>query len=144
MSDSKTSEIIIGIDLGTTNSLVAHADERGPRIIESPEGQRILPSVVRIDARTGQTLVGREARLHAVERPTETVFSIKRLMGKGLADVQPELPYLPYRVIQRAESSQMVDVAIGDRHYSPQQISALILSELKRWAEAHFGREVKK
>src|SRR5882724_2035312 len=116
-----TSEVIIGIDLGTTNSLVAYADERGPRIIESPDSQRILPSVVRIDPTSGEIVVGREARQHAVERPTETVFSIKRLMGKGMSDVQAELPFLPYQVVPHA-SGQMVDVSIGDKRFSPQQI----------------------
>ncbi len=137
-------EIIIGIDLGTTNSLVAHMDERGPRIIEGPGGERILPSVVYVDPVTGAPTVGKSAREHAVERPTETVFSVKRLMGKGMEDVKSELAYLPYRVVAHSDSNQMVDVEIAGRRHTPQQISAMILAELKSWAEKHFGREVKK
>jgi molecular chaperone DnaK (HSP70) len=143
---SPTPELIIGIDLGTTNSLVAHCDERGPHIITSPElpHHRILPSVVHIDPATGHPTVGHLAREHAVERPTETLHSIKRLMGRGLHDLAPELPFLPYSVVPHGQSSRMVDVQIGDRRYTPQQVSALILAELKRWAEAHFQREVRK
>lgn len=141
---SPSAELIIGIDLGTTNSLVAYCDERGPRIISAPDGRKHLPSVVYINPITGQSDIGQSARDHAVERPTETIHSVKRLMGRGMADVAGELPYLPYRVVPHGAEHGMVDVAIGDRTYTPQQISAMILAELKRWAEAHFGREVKK
>ncbi len=137
-------DIVIGIDLGTTNSLVAYSDESGPHIIAGPDGQRTLPSVVYIDPATGQATVGREARRQAVRRPMETVFSIKRLMGKGLGDVQGELAYLPYQVVQRGDDSAMAEVEIGGRRYSPQEISAMILAELKGWAEAHFNKPVSK
>jgi molecular chaperone DnaK (HSP70) len=92
-------DIIIGIDLGTTNSLVAWADERGPMIIGGPggDGDRLLPSVVGFDPETGRVTVGAQARAHAVERPLTTVHSIKRLMGKGYADARDEAAALPYR-----------------------------------------------
>lgn len=141
---SAAPEPIIGIDLGTTNSLVAYCDERGPRIITSPDGQhRHLPSVVRIDPVTGRPEVGHDARNRAVERPTETVYSIKRLMGRGLADIAPELPFLPYAVADHPSRS-MVEVVVGDHRYTPQQISAMILAELKRWASADLGVDVRK
>jgi hypothetical protein len=81
---------IVGIDLGTTNSLVAWCDQTGPHIIPDDRGRNLLPSVVRFDPRSGEVLaVGHEARAHAVEFPQETVFSVKRLMGRGIGDVQP-------------------------------------------------------
>ncbi|MCP4251228.1 MAG: Fe-S protein assembly chaperone HscA [bacterium] len=147
MSDER--DIIIGIDLGTTNSLVAYADEKGPMIIEDPDGTQgtVLPSVIGFDPETGEPVVGREARDHAVERPTSTVYSVKRLMGLGFADVAEEAARLPYQVVRRADAEEARDVAavqIGQQVLTPPQLSALILGKLKRWAEAHFGRSVTK
>jgi molecular chaperone DnaK (HSP70) len=140
-------DVIVGIDLGTTNSLVAHCDERGPRIIAAPDGRRHLPSVVYLGV-GGEVEVGQGARDRAVERPTETVYSVKRLMGRGLADVAGELAFLPYQVVPHvggdAGDSAMVDVEVHGVRHTPQEISATILRELKGWAEAHFGHEVKK
>ena len=95
-------EPIIGIDLGTTNSLVAYCDEAGPRVLESPGGQRILPSVVRLSPETGKPeAVGDEARAHAVEYPTTTVYSAKRLMGRSLEDLgEAEREHLAYEVVE--------------------------------------------
>ena len=190
------SDLVIGIDLGTTNSLVAFCDAQGPRLIASPQGQRLLPSVVHIDPATGQATVGDAARDHAVQRPMETIFSVKRLMGRGIADLRDDLNYLPYRVVPHAgdgdesaagvplasgaasapgaasgsgaaspsasatgtassaawafgagvatDTAAMVDVQIAGRRYAPQEISAMILAELKHWAEAHFGKPVTK
>lgn len=139
-------EPIIGIDLGTTNSLVAYCDEHGPRILEGPDGQRLLPSVVRYgepgNARGQVEAIGREARTHAVEHPHNTVFSAKRLMGRSVRDVQGELSYLPYEVVEGEHNTARVRIA--DRLFSPQEISAVILSELRRWAEAAMGRPVRK
>ena len=105
------SDVIIGIDLGTTNSLVAFADAAGPRIIASPDGQESLPSVVHIDPATGARTVGAQARRRAVERPMETIYSIKRLMGRSLDEIRPDLRYLTYRVVEHAGGdSQTVDV----------------------------------
>jgi len=138
--------LIVGIDLGTTNSLVAFADERGPRLI-CPDGQDdpILPSVVSIE-KYG-FIVGREARAHAIEKPLTTIHSIKRLMGKGFADLENDLSTLPYAVERRLDEHESRDIAVvrcGDQTYAPAQISAMILGELKAWATAHFGREVTK
>jgi Fe-S protein assembly chaperone HscA len=144
---SRQDTVIVGIDLGTTNSLVAYADERGPRIIAGEDGENLVPSVVRVDLETGEVIVGREARARAVEQPEVTVFSIKRLMGRGFADVQDELKWLPYRVIQRPAEAGQRDVAAVDIHgraYTPPELSAMVLRELKRRAERHFGCEVRK
>lgn len=144
------SELIIGIDLGTSNSLVAFCDQRGPQIIPSPDGRRILPSVVCIDPAGGGLTVGHDAAEHAVEKADLTVFSIKRLMGRGIDDVQGELSYLPYQVLPHTDgedgsaSEGMVDVQVAGRRFTPQQISAMILAELKGWAEAHFRKPVSK
>lgn len=136
-------EPIIGIDLGTTNSLVAWCDATGPRMIESPAGQAILPSVVRFDPTGGAPqAVGEEARRHAVEFPEHTIFSAKRLMGRGVEAVRGELNYLPYQVVEGERNTARI--AVGKRIYTPQEISAYILRELKQWAGAHFGREVRK
>lgn len=145
-------DVIIGIDLGTTNSLVAYCAEAGPRVIASPDGRRTLPSVVHIDPLTGAATVGQAARDRAVERATETIYSVKRLMGRGMADVAGELKHLAYSVVPHAptapgggdDTQKMVDVVVGDKRYTPQQVSAMILGELRRWAEAHFGHEVRK
>lgn len=139
-------EPIIGIDLGTTNSLVAWCDEKGPRIIPDAQGRKLLPSIVRFDVATGRAAaVGHEARQHAVEFPRETVFSVKRLMGRGMADVAGELDYLPYEVVGGDQDTARVRIGgEGGRVFSPQEISAIILRELKARADAWFGRDVRK
>lgn len=134
---------IIGIDLGTTNSLAAYCDERGPRILEGPGGQRLLPSVVRYGDPSGQVeAIGREARSHSVEHPHNTIFSAKRLMGRSVADIEGELEYLPYEVVDGGHNTARVKIA--ERLYSPQEISAVILSELRRWAELALGEPVRR
>ena len=137
-----TQEPIIGIDLGTTNSLVAHCDEAGPRILSAHEGERILPSVVRLSEEGQIEAIGAEARRHAVEYPERTVFSVKRLMGRGRDDVEDELAYLPYRIVEGAHETARI--AVGNKQVSPQKISAFILAELRRRAEAALGRSVRK
>ncbi len=135
--------IILGIDLGTTNSLVAICDETGPYCLPDTEGHRLLPSVVRLSAESHEPqATGFEARVHAVEYPTTTVYSIKRLMGRGITDVAEELPHLPYLV--EAGANDTARVRIGDRLISPPEISAMILKALRRRAEAHLGHPVRK
>ena len=145
---SEPADIIIGIDLGTTNSLVAFADRKGPRLIPGPGGPDdvILPSVIGWDDPEGKPVIGKEARAHAVERPLTTIHSVKRLMGKGLADLSEEVKQLPYRVASHAgrEQRDVAAVMIGERAYTPPELSALILAELKRRAEEHFGRPVRR
>lgn len=138
-----STEPIIGIDLGTTNSLVAYCDERGPRLLEGPGGQRLLPSVVRYsETDAGVEAVGREARDHAVEHPQNTISSAKRLMGRSVNDVQGDLAYLPYEVVEGGHDTARVKV--GGKLISPQEVSAVILSELRVWAEASLGVPVRK
>ncbi|MGQ9651123.1 MAG: Hsp70 family protein [Phycisphaerae bacterium] len=146
MSDNR--DVIIGIDLGTTNSLVAVFDEAGPRVICDEMGESRVPSVLAFSA-DGQITIGWEAKAHAVENPTSTVFSIKRLMGRGYEELAAsgELSHLPYQVLKRVTDSSNRDIAavnINGRLMTPPEISALILRELKHRAEAHLGRPVSK
>lgn len=147
------SDLVIGIDLGTSNSLVAFCDERGPRIIAAPDGRRILPSVVGLDPAQGTLVIGEAASACAIQNAEQTIFSVKRLMGRGIADLRGDLASLPYRVLPHqpeqtpagadsAAHPAMVDVELAGRRFTPQQISAMILSELKAWAEAHFRHTV--
>ncbi|HUU85134.1 MAG TPA: Fe-S protein assembly chaperone HscA [Phycisphaerae bacterium] len=145
MGDSK--DTIVGIDLGTTNSLVAYADEKGPVIIEDPAAGDggILPSVIGFDPESGRVTIGRQARAHAVELPLTTVYSVKRLMGRGFADLGDDVGRLPYKVVRRPGNEEGRDVAaveVGGRALTPPQLSALILAELKTRAEKHFGHPV--
>ncbi|MEL7088593.1 MAG: Hsp70 family protein, partial [Planctomycetota bacterium] len=155
-------DVIVGIDLGTTHSLVAHCTEAGPRILESPgstpgsERQRSLPSVVRLLAAAGGgyevAALGREAREHAREFPTTTLHSIKRLMGRGVADLGDDRDYLPYAVVEGPHNTARVALPPGPKSeiqnpksaitVTPQEISAIILRELKRWADAALGVDV--
>ncbi|MCK6483321.1 MAG: Hsp70 family protein [Phycisphaerae bacterium] len=144
--------IIVGIDLGTTFSLVAYADEAGPHILRDENAEGRVPSVLRF-APDGRVTVGWDARAHAVEHPAETVYSIKRLMGIGVEQLKRELPYLSYRVGRKetdsaadqppdAAARDVIAVQINGRWLTPQEISALVLRELKARAERHFGREI--
>ena len=142
MTDA-SKDIIVGIDLGTTNSLVAYCDEKGPRILPDDQGRAILPSVVRLSEADGSAeAIGHEARQTAIEHPERTVHSVKRLMGRGIIDVKDELAQLPYRVVEGEHNTARVQV--GEQIISPQAISAMILIELKQRAERALGREVTK
>ena len=133
-----TDSPIVGIDLGTTNSLVAHCTAAGPRLIAGPDGRTSLPSVVRIDPATGQpTAVGHAARDNAAEHPAHTIASFKRLMGRGVADVGDDLSALAYDVVEGPQSTARVKV--GTHVLSPQEVSAAVLTELRAWAEADLG-----
>ncbi len=132
---------IIGIDLGTTNSLVAVCDAAGPRIIASPAGERMLPSVVRYGDDGRVEAIGTQARQDAEKYPQHTLASIKRLMGRGAGDATDDLPLLGYRVVDGPNNTARV--AIGEQLISPQEVSAAILRELKHWAEAAFGHTVR-
>ena len=122
---------VIGIDLGTTNSAMAALEAGQPTILENAEGSRITPSVVAIDPKTGQRLVGTLARRQAVTNPENTVFSIKRFMGRKFDDpiVQEAIKRVPYRVTKAANGD--VRVAMGGKEYSPPEISAMILQKLR-------------
>ena len=131
----------VGIDLGTTNSLVAwwNPATGQPECIAGPEGSSLCPSVVSLDA-DGTIVVGEAARRRLLTQPERTIYSVKRLMGRGIEDVQDELKLFPFRV--DAESKQVIRVRLGERVYTPPEISALILRELKGWAENFFGETV--
>ena len=136
-------EPIIGIDLGTTNSLVAYCDASGPRILAGPDGQTTLPSVIRLSESTGQPeAIGQEAHAKAVEYPTNTVFSAKRLMGRGVEDLGAQAARLPYRVVPGDQNTARIQV--GEHIVSPQEISAMILRKLKGWAEHALNTPIKK
>ncbi|UCD75749.1 MAG: molecular chaperone DnaK [Phycisphaerales bacterium] len=134
-------EIIIGIDLGTTNSLVAICDERGPRVLPDAAGRAILPSVVRFTD-DGPPVVGGEARRLAVMFPKETIYSVKRLMGRGLDDVAEDIPHLPFDIV--GGENDTARIRVGERIYTPQEVSAMILRELKVQAEAALGTPIRK
>jgi molecular chaperone DnaK len=131
----------VGIDLGTTNSLVAYIDPQTgqPTCIPGPYGSTLCPSVVSLDA-DGSIIVGEPARRRLLTQPDRTIYSVKRLMGRGVADVQNELTLFPFRI--DPSSKNVIRVRLGDRFFTPPEISSFILRELKNWAEAYFGEEV--
>ena len=133
---------IIGIDLGTTNSVVAVMEGGEPTVIPSSEGGNLIPSVVAINSKTGERLVGRVARNQAVVNPVNTVFSIKRFIGRKFKDreVQEALETVPYEVT--AASNGDVRVLMNEREYSAPEISAMILQKIKADAEAYLGETV--
>ncbi|HKN76625.1 MAG TPA: molecular chaperone DnaK [Candidatus Acidoferrum sp.] len=132
---------IVGIDLGTTNSLVAYTDSQTgqPKCIPGPYGSTLCPSVVSLDS-DGSIIVGEAARNRLLTQPERTIFSVKRLMGRGPADVQSELKLFPFRI--DPASKNIIRVMLGDKVFTPPEISAFILRELKSWAEAFFGEPV--
>src|SRR5450631_3921606 len=130
---------IIGIDLGTTNSVVSVMEGGQPVVIPNQEGGRTTPSVVGF-AKNGERLVGQVAKRQAVTNPTNTVFSIKRFMGRKSGEVSEEMKMVPYTVI--AASNGDARVKAGDKEYSPPEISAMILGKLKEAAEAYLGEKV--
>ncbi|HEV2172800.1 MAG TPA: molecular chaperone DnaK [Nitrospira sp.] len=130
---------IVGIDLGTTNSLVAYMKDGTPTVIPGRTGRTMVPSVVAMT--DNGLIVGDPAKEHLTRNPERTVYSVKRFMGKGLADVQEELAYFPYSL---TEQGGVIRVKLGEKTYSPPQISAMILKELKQRAEAHLGESITK
>src|SRR5438093_1122694 len=131
---------IIGIDLGTTNSVVAVMEGGEPVVITNPEGSRLTPSVVAF-TKTGERLVGQVAKRQAVTNPENTVFSIKRFMGRRFDEVSEEMKMVPYTV---AAVGNDVRIKILDQEYAPPQISAMILQKLKQAAEEYLGQPVSK
>jgi molecular chaperone DnaK len=131
---------IVGIDLGTTNSLVAIVENGTPRVIPGSDGSQLVPSVIYFDE-GGKVIIGNGAREKMVEKPKNTVFSIKRFMGKGIEDVRPDLPLLPFQV--SPESEHIIRLKVFGRDYTPPELSAFILRELKRNAETALGEEIK-
>jgi molecular chaperone DnaK len=134
---------IIGIDLGTTNSVAAVIEGGDPTVIPTAEGSRLLPSVVGF-SKNGERLVGQTAKRQAVVNPENTIYSIKRFMGRHFDEVETERDMVPYEVIKGPTGDARVKVPVSGREYSPQEISAMILSKLKTDAEAYLGESVSK
>ena len=132
---------IIGIDLGTTNSVVAVMEGGEPTVIPSAEGERLVPSVVAVN-KNNERLIGRVARNQAVVNPENTIFSIKRFMGRKFKDpeVQRAVKRVPYKISEAPNGD--IRVTLGDKEYSPPEISAMILGKLKADAEAYLGESV--
>ncbi|MBX7212655.1 MAG: molecular chaperone DnaK [Thermoflexales bacterium] len=133
---------IIGIDLGTTNSVVAVMEGGEPTVISSAEGGRLIPSVVAVNPKNGERIIGQVAKRQAVTNPENTIFSVKRFMGRKFSDpeVQRALKVVPYKVV--AAPNGDVRVVMGGKEYSPQEISAMILQKIKTDAEAYLGGPV--
>ena len=132
---------IVGIDLGTTNSLVAYTDPQtgAPKCIPGPSESTLCPSVVSLDP-DGSIIVGEPARRRLLTQSERSIYSVKRLMGRGVADIQNELKLFPFRI--DATSKNVIRIKLGDKFFTPPEISAFILRELKNWAEAFFGDTV--
>ena len=132
---------IIGIDLGTTNSVVAVMEGGEPDVITNPEGNRLTPSVVAF-TKSGERLVGQVAKRQAVTNPENTIFSIKRFMGRRHSEVNEEMKMVPYAVASAPNGD--VRVKVGDKEYAPPEISGMILQKLKQAAEEYLGQPVTK
>jgi molecular chaperone DnaK len=134
---------IIGIDLGTTNSVVAIMEGGDPTVISTAEGSRLLPSVVAFN-KNSERLVGQTAKRQAVVNPENTIFSIKRFMGRRYDEVDTERGMVPYKVVRGPSGDARVHIPVTGRDYSPQEVSAMILAKLKTDAEAYLGESVNK
>ncbi len=132
---------IIGIDLGTTNSVVAVMEGGEPKVITNPEGSRLTPSVVAM-GKNNERFVGQVAKRQAVTNPENTIFSIKRFMGRKTGEVGEEAKLVPYKVV--SGSNQDAQVKMGDKTYSPPEVSAMILQKMRQAAEEYLGEKVEK
>src|ERR1700688_3023646 len=136
-------DYIVGIDLGTTNSLVAYMQGDAPVVIPGEDGLNLVPSVVALDEKN-QIIVGNAARKYLIETPERAVYSVKRLMGRGVEDIQDELKLFPFCLAEDIQPGEVLRIKIDERTYNPPEISALILRQLKRNAERFFGGPVTK
>jgi molecular chaperone DnaK len=134
---------IVGIDLGTTNSLVAYMQSDRPVVIPGEDGAHLLPSVVALDE-NGQTVVGNAARRCLIETPDHAIYSVKRLMGRGVEDIRDELKLFPFRLADDLAPGEVLRIKLGDKTFTPPEISAFILRQLKRNAERYFSAPVTK
>src|SRR5271165_1146063 len=132
---------VVGIDLGTTNSLVAGMNLTSPEVIPGEDGDKLVPSVVSL-LPDGNILVGNAARQELIDHPDRTIYSVKRLMGRGIGDVQDELKLFPFHIAEGSES--VIRVKLGERTFTPPEISAFILRQLRKNAEAALGTAVSK
>jgi len=144
-------ERVVGIDLGTTNSLVAYMEGDTPVVIPGVDGSNLVPSIVALDVvdsnaeQTARSVtVGNSARRALIENPERAIYSVKRLMGRGLEDVQEELKLFPFHLADDIEAGEVLRIRLGELTFTPSEISAYILRQLKRNAERYFGAPVKK
>ena len=137
------SDRIVGIDLGTTNSLVAFMQGEGPVIVPGEDGSNLVPSVVALDE-NNHIIVGNAARKYLIETPERSVYSIKRLMGRGVEDIQDELKLFPFRLAEDLQPGEVLRIRLGEKTFTPPEIAAFILRQLKRNAERFFGGPVTK
>src|SRR3954470_3803693 len=140
MSDDKKAPVV-GIDLGTTNSLVAFMEGDTPVVIPGEDGSRLVPSVVALDAKD-EPVVGNPARKYLIETPTRAIYSVKRLMGRGIEDVAEELKLFPFNVAEDSKPGAILKLKLGAHTTTAPEISAIILRQLKRNAERYFGAPV--
>ena len=146
-ADSNQSGRVVGIDLGTTNSLVAYMQGDAPVVIPGVDGSNLVPSVVALDpvpAEGGRptVTVGNSARKALIETPERVIYSVKRLMGRGLEEIQSELKLFPFRLADDIEAGEVSRIQLGELRFTPPEISAYILRQLKRNAERFFGAPV--
>ncbi len=141
IESNKIADRIVGIDLGTTNSLVAFMQGEEPVVIPGEDGSGLVPSVVAVPV-AGEPIVGNGARKVLIEDPERAIYSVKRLMGRSAADVQDELKFFPFRLA--AEQSGVLKIKLGDKTFTPPEVSAMVLRQLKRNAERYFGALVSK
>ena len=134
---------IIGIDLGTTNSCVAIMDGKNAKVIENTEGARTTPSMVAFSKDGKETLVGQSAKRQSVTNPENTLFAVKRLIGRRIGDkeVEKDKDLVPYKIVSGENGDAWVEA--NGKKYAPAQISAFILQKMKETAEKHLGQEVK-
>jgi len=139
---------VVGIDLGTTNSLVAYMEGEKPVVIPGVDGSNLVPSVVALDALPNEggrptVTVGNSARKALIETPERVIYSVKRLMGRGVGEIQQELKLFPFRIADDVEEGEVPRIQLGEMKFTPPEISAYVLRQLKRNAERFFGAAVK-
>ena len=147
MAESNQSGPIVGIDLGTTNSLVAYMQGDRPVVIPGVDGSNLVPSVVALDSVPAEggrpsVTVGNSARRALIETPERVIYSVKRLMGRGLEEIQSELKLFPFRLADDIEAGEVPRIQLGELKFTPPEISAYVLRQLKRNAERFFGAPV--
>src|ERR1700723_1261858 len=139
-------ERVVGIDLGTTNSLVAFMQGEKPVVIPGEDGLNLVPSVVAMaaarDGARPAMLVGNGARSTLLNAPERAIYSVKRLMGRGVEDVAEELKFFPFRIVEDIQPGEVLRIRLGEAEFTPPEISAHILRQLKRNAERYFGAPV--
>jgi Fe-S protein assembly chaperone HscA len=147
MAEMNQTGRVVGIDLGTTNSLVAYMQGDAPVVIPGVDGSNLVPSVVALDPVTAEggrptVTVGNTARKALIETPERVIYSVKRLMGRGLHEIQDELKLFPFRIAEDVEEGEVPRIQLGELKFTPPEISAYILRQLKRNAERFFGAPV--